>query len=487
MKKNTRIITTTALVLGDKPVRPVPSLLSRLKRQPSRNHRVTGAALLGNSLHTLQSHRMRSLLNIVGITIGIAAVIAVVCLVMGVNGTVNLYFTRLGADSITIVPSAISSTYGVRPASGSGQTLTLADSEAIATQVPGVVAASPILNTSAQVISEGQNWYTPIQGVYPDYQTIAQWQLDEGSWINDQQEQMGAPVAVLGQTVATQLFGSLSPINQTIRVRNQLFRVIGTLQPRGFQGTIDSDNIIFVPFSAAIERLKPSSHVDQIQAEVDSHDDIVQDQIQIISLLRTRHHLIGDDPVIQALEQQQGSFAQSFSWLQGKNPTAYAASSSDSTGTASFNQDDFQVLNNSLLVQTAQQDANILEVLLIGIATITLTVGGIGIMNIMLISVGERTAEIGLCMAIGARQCDIRTQFLLETLVLSLIGGGMGLLLGLMGGFGLTNSFGFPFILSLLPIVAAIAISALVGIVFGLYPAMRASRLDPIVALRAAF
>ena len=213
----------------------------------------------------------------------------------------------------------------------------------------------------------------------------------------------------------------------------------------------------------------------------------MQDQIQIISLLRTRHHLIGDDPVIQALEQQQGSFAQSFSWLQGKNPTAYAASSSDSTGTASFNQDDFQVLNNSLLVQTAQQDANILEVLLIGIATITLTVGGIGIMNIMLISVGERTAEIGLCMAIGARQCDIRTQFLLETLILSLIGGGMGLLLGLLGGFGLTNSFGFPFILSLLPIVAAIAISALVGIVFGLYPAMRASRLDPIVALRAAF
>ena len=159
----------------------------------------------------------------------------------------------------------------------------------------------------------------------------------------------------------------------------------------------------------------------------------------------------------------------------------------NTTGTASLNQDDFQVLNNSLLVQTAQQDANILEVLLIGIATITLSVGGIGIMNIMLISVGERTGEIGLCMAIGARQRDIRTQFLLETLTLSLIGGGMGLLLGLLGGFGLTNGFGFPFILSPLPIVVAIVISALVGIVFGLYPAVQASRLDPIVALRAAF
>jgi putative ABC transport system permease protein len=452
------------------------------------HHRpVTGVALLGNSLHTLQSHRVRSLLNIVGITIGIAAVIAVVCLVMGVNETVHLYFTRLGADSITIVPDAVSNTYGVHTAIGSGHTLTLADSQAVATQVPGIVATSPILNTSAQVVAGGQNWYSPIQGVYPDYQTIAQWQLDEGSWINDQQEQSGAPVAVLGQTVATQLFGSSSPIDQMIRVRNQVFRVIGTLQARGFQGTTDSDNIIFVPYSAAIERLKPSSYVDQIQAEVDTPDNIVQDQIEIISLLRTRHHLTGDDPVIQSLQQQQGSFAQSLSWLQGKGQTAYATTSTDSTSTASMNQDNFQVLNNSLLVQTAQQDANILEVLLIGIAAITLSVGGIGIMNIMLISVGERTAEIGLCMAIGARQRDIRTQFLLETLILSLIGGGMGLLLGLVGGLGLTNSFGFPFMLSLLPIVAAIGISALVGIVFGLYPAMRASRLDPIVALRAAF
>jgi len=429
---------------------------------------------------------MRSLLNIVGITIGIAAVISVVCLTLGVNETVNLYFTRLGANSITIIPSAVSSSYGVRSAAGSGQSLTIADSQAIATQVPEIVATSPILNTSAQVVSDGQNWYTPIQGVYPDYQTIAQWRLDKGSWINDEQEQTGMPVAVLGQTVATHLFGSFSPINRTIRIRSQLFRVIGTLQPRGFQGSNDNDNIIFVPFKAALDRLKPSSHVDQIQVEVDTPDDIVQAQIDIISLLRTRHHLVGEDPVIQELEQQQESFAQSLSWLQGKNPTAYAATSAGSNSMSSFNQDNFQVINNSLLIQTAQQDANILEVLLIAIATITLTVGGIGIMNIMLISVGERTAEIGLCMALGARQRDIRTQFLLETLILSMIGGGMGLMLGLLGGFGLTSSFGFPFILSPVPMVVAIAISAIVGIVFGLYPALRASRLDPIVALRAS-
>jgi ABC-type lipoprotein release transport system permease subunit len=149
----------------------------------------------------------------------------------------------------------------------------------------------------------------------------------------------------------------------------------------------------------------------------------VQAQIDIITLLRSRHHLTGDDPAIEALEQQQESFAQSLSWLQGKNPKAYAATSAGVSGTALLNQDDFQVLNNSLLIQTAQQDADILAMLLIGIATITLSVGGIGIMNIMLISVGERTAEIGLCMALGARQRDIRTQFLLETLILSLIGG----------------------------------------------------------------
>ena len=325
MKNNMRIITTNALVLEDQPVRPVSSLLSRLKWQPSRSHGVTWAALLGNSLHTLQTHRTRSLLNILGIMIGIAAVISVVCLTQGVNQTVNLYFTRLGANSITILPSAVSSSYGVHPAAGSGQTLTLADSQAIATQVPELAATSPILNTSAQVVFEGQNWYAPIQGVYPDYQTIAQWQLAQGSWVNIQQEQAGAPVAVIGQTVATHLFGSLSPINQMIRVRNQLFRVIGTLQPKGFQGSTDSDNIIFVPFSAAIERLKPTSHVDQIQVAVDRPNDLVQAQIEIISLLRFRHGLMGDDPVIQALQSQQDTFAQSLSWVQGKSPTAYAA------------------------------------------------------------------------------------------------------------------------------------------------------------------
>ena len=486
MKKNTRIITTNALVLGSQPIRPASSILSRLKRRPSRGGRLTRAALLSDSLHTLHSHRLRSLLNILGIMIGVAAVIAVVCLTQGVNEAVNLYFTRLGTTSITIIPTAVSPTYGVRPPAGSGQTLTLSDSQAIATQVPDILATSPILNTSAQVIYAGQNWNSPIQGVYPNFPSIAQWQLDEGTWFNDQQEQMSTPVAVLGQTVADQLFGATNPIGQMIRIRRQLFRVIGVLQPKGYAGASDSDNIIFVPFSAAEVRLKPSSHLDQIQVEVDSPSSILQAQINIISLLRMRHHLTGADPVLQTLQQQQGSFSQGFSWLQTGNTAAVAASSASSPARSSSDLDDFQVLNDSLLIETAQQDASILEVLLISIATISLTVGGIGIMNIMLISVTERTAEIGLRMAIGARQVDIRQQFLLEALILCMIGGGIGLLLGLFGGLGLTGSFGFPFILSPIPMVVAFGVSAMVGVVFGLYPAVRASRLEPIVALRAS-
>lgn len=292
-------------------------------------------------------------------------------------------------------------------------------------------------------------------------------------------------MAVLGQTVAERLFGAPSvttdPVGQTIRIRNQLFRVIGVLQAKGYEGASDTDNIIFVPFSAAEVRLKPSSHVDQIQVEVDTPDNIVQAQIDIITLLRLRHHLTGEDPVVQALEQQQGAFSQSFSWLQGKNNVATG------NGTSQADLDDFQVLSNSLLIQTAQQDATMLEVLLVSIAAISLSVGGIGTMNIMLVSVTERTAEIGVCMAVGARQRDIGQQFLLEALILCMIGGAMGLILGLLGGMGLASSFGFPFIFSPIPMVVAFGVSASVGVVFGLYPAVRASRLEPMVALRAAF
>lgn len=478
-------LTTRALVPLSQQAPPSPPRPPARQWQLARRGHMTGVALLSNSFHTLQSHRLRSLLTIFGITIGIAAVIAVVCLTQGVNEAVDLYFTRLGTNSITIIPTAVLPTNGVLPPAGSGQTLTLADSQAIAEQIPHIVAMSPVLNTSAQVIYSDQNWQSPIQGVYPNFQSIAQWQLDEGSWFSDQQEQVGAPVAVLGQTVAERLFGAPSvttdPVGQTIRIRNQLFRVIGVLQAKGYEGASDTDNIIFVPFSAAEVRLKPSSHVDQIQVEVDTPDNIVQAQIDIITLLRLRHHLTGEDPVVQALEQQQGAFSQSFSWLQGKNNVATG------NGTSQADLDDFQVLSNSLLIQTAQQDATMLEVLLVSIAAISLSVGGIGTMNIMLVSVTERTAEIGVCMAVGARQRDIGQQFLLEALILCMIGGAMGLILGLLGGMGLASSFGFPFIFSPIPMVVAFGVSASVGVVFGLYPAVRASRLEPMVALRAAF
>jgi putative ABC transport system permease protein len=422
-------------------------------------------------------------LTIIAMSIGVAAVIAVVSLTQGVNMQVSQYLARLGTNTITIIPQTVPTS--VRSGTtGSAYPLTLTDAQAIATQIPEIVDSTPVLNTSARVIYQDQNWSTTIQGVYPNFQTIENWQLAEGDWFSAQDEQLGEPVAVIGQTVAMTLFSSLAtatdPIGQMIRVNHQVFRIVGVLSPKGAQGASDADNIIFVPFSTAHIRLKPSFSLDQIQIQVGSIDDIAQAQIDIITLLRSRHHLNGEDPVLQALEQQQGSFLQSFFLSQ---PTNNTLSSLETMSLA--DPDNFQVLNESLLIQTAQQDTRVLGILLVSIAAISLLVGGIGIMNIMLVSISERFHEIGICMAVGARQRDIRNQFLLESVIFSAISGVIGLLVGLTCAFLLTKVLGFPFLLNPLPVVLAIAVSAAVGIIFGLYPAIYASRLDPIVTLRS--
>lgn len=487
-----------------------------------RKHHMTGDAILNSALEALQANRLRSFLTILGVIIGVSAVIAVVTLAQGVSLSVSQRFANLGTTVITISPGA-ASTEGAFNASGSAQTLTLADAQAL-TQVDHVINVSPLLTTSGQAIYGNQNWNTTIHGVYPNYQTIQNWQIAEGSWFSDEDEQTSAPVAVLGQTVMQSLFSTTStdPIGQTVRINNQLFRVVGTLQAKGSQGPSNADDVIFVPFSAANERLKPSPiYVDQIQLQVDDVNNIAQVQQDITTLLRARHHLRGPAP---SSGQQNGSSpaggnpaiglggnpGRGFGAGSGNpgrgfgggggNPQRGSGGSGNPNGgqqnsaatipgnntpsNGVSDPNDFQIFNGNQLVQTAQQSTTELTILLIGIAAISLTVGGIGIMNIMLVSVSERTREIGIRMAIGARQKDVRNQFLLEALMLSLIGGAIGILIGFLVGLALTHGFGFPFVFSPIAVALAFGVSAVVGISFGFYPAAHAAKLDPIIALR---
>ncbi len=460
-------------------------------------------AILSSALEALQANRMRSFLTMLGVIIGVSAVIAVVSLTQGVNQSVSQRFSSLGTNVITISPGA-ASTNGARGGAGTEQTLTMSDAQAVA-QLDHVVAMTPILTTSGQVVYGSQNWNTGIRGVYPNYQTIQSWQIAEGSWFSNGDEQVSAPVAVLGQTVVQNLFSSTGtdPIGETVLINNQAFHVVGTLQAKGSQGFANVDDVIFVPFGAVNERLKPSPvYVDQIQVQVDDVNNVAQVQQNITTLLRTRHHLRGSAPsstgqqfgggnVLGGLGgggnggRGGGNGGRGGGNTNGGQQTGGSTTPGSNSSLRGVPQaNNFQVFSGNQLVQTAQQNTAELAILLIGIAAVSLSVGGIGIMNIMLVSVAECTREIGVRMAIGARQRDIRNQFLLEALMLSVIGGIIGIVVGLLGGFGLTTSLGFPFVFSIIAVVLAFGVSAVVGISFGLYPAVRAAKLDPIVALR---
>jgi len=465
-----------------------------------------------SALEALGANRVRSLLTMLGVIIGVSAVIAVVTLTQGVNQSESQRFAALGTNVLTISPGAASSN-GAFSAAGTSQTLTQGDADALV-QVPHVINVSPVLSVSDQLVYGDQNWNTRVSGVYPAYQAIENWQIAQGAWFTEQDEQMASPVIVLGQTVAQNLFptGLVNPIGQTIRVGDQLFKVVGVLQPKGTQGLGNADDVAFVPFSAADERLNPQTYVSQIVVQVDSVNNVSTVEQAIITVLRQRHHLPGPDPSQDSSTSPRSTFpgaggpvvvgggagrggfgggAGRGGFGRGAGGFGRGAGGSGASSAAraarlaaSDPPNDFQVFNGNQLVQSAQQSSIELTILLIGIATISLAVGGIGIMNIMLVSVTERTREIGIRMALGARRRDIRNQFLLEALLLSLVGGVIGIVLGLGGGLALTLGFGLPFVASPVPALVAFTVSAAVGIVFGLYPAARAARMDPIVALR---
>ena len=511
------------------PAKPPPILsLLELQHRGEKKGGITGGATFDSALDALVSNRMRSSLTMLGVIIGVAAVIAVVTLTQGVSQSVNASFAGLGTNVLTISPGTTAGT-GVRSAAGSSQTLTRADADALA-QLQYVVNATPIINANEQIVYLNNNWNTGVRGVYPSYQIIQNWQLAEGSWFSDQDESLGQTVAVIGATTATSIFpDGTDPIGKTIRAGTAAFRVVGVLQAKGSQGAQNSDDVIFVPFSAAFSHLNSSNYVSQIQLQIDSTDDLTAATQEVTTLLRSRHKLPGPDPAAASTGTTQrssslfgtgggagagagrtggggtggGNFAGGGGTGAGGTGgagrtgggtgaggagTGAGGASSSSTGSRSnrivSKPNDFQILNVESIIQSAQQSSSLLTLLLIGIATISLAIGGIGIMNIMLVSVTERTREIGLRMAIGARRQDVRNQFLVEAIMLSATGGIIGIIIGIIGGLALTLGFRLPFVLSPVPILIAFGVSSAVGILFGYYPAAIASKLDPITALR---
>ena len=394
------------------------------------------------AFEAIWSNRLRSLLTALGIFIGVAAVIAALTLTQGVSANINNQLSSLGTNVITISNGSGSSNRG--PFSTTTNTLSLTPQDITAvTKVTHVTAISGIISSAEQTVYTNQNWNTRIQGVGTDFVTIQNWQIAEGAWFTAADDQGAHTVVVLGQTVAQNLFSASGddPIGKTVRIRDQLYKVIGVLQAKGGGGS--ADDVVFTPLNTALDRIKNTSYVDSIQAQVDDSANIDQVQQDMTAILQRRHHIIASAP------------------------------------------NDFNLSNSNQLLQTANQFTSLLTILLVGIASISLTVGGVGIMNIMIVSVTERTREIGIRMSLGAARADIRNQFLIEALALSLVGGIIGMIIGFSIGYAVTNLVGIPFVVTTTALILPFGISSLIGVVFGLYPAVRASRLDPIDALRS--
>ncbi len=398
------------------------------------------------AVRALLRNTLRSVLTMLGVVIGVGAVIAMTSIGAGAKARVAETFEKMGSNML-VVRSGASQPGGVRSAAGTDPTLTWDDMDAIAAEVPNIRYVAPVLGTAAQVMADGQNWATSIQGTTPDYFTIRNWSSVRGNLFSTLDVDRGAKVAVLGQTVVENLFGPYAdPVGEIIRVNNMPFEIIGIAAEKGPSpfGS-DYDDIVFVPvttFRAKLEGGLAQFIGGSIFLGIVSQDRAAEVQADVEELLRTRHRIRPRMP------------------------------------------DDFSVRNLSDIAVAQQEGARTMTLLLAGIALVSLLVGGIGIMNIMLVSVTERTREIGLRMAVGAKPRSILMQFMVEAITLSLIGGLLGIGSGLSAASYLVTRFGWPMLIQPYVIVVAMVFSAMVGIGFGLYPAFKASRLDPIQALR---
>lgn len=394
------------------------------------------------ALRALRRNKLRSFLTMLGIIIGVGAVIAMVAIGEGAKKRVQEQIAGLGTNLLVVLPGTMT-LGGARTGSGGVQTLVGTDARAIMQEIPVVSQASPSLRQVLQVIAADQNWSTVVQGVAPEFQQIRNWQVEQGRFLSEADVDSTAKVALIGRTVAYNLFGSESPIDAIIRVKKIPFRIIGVLGPKGQTGMgTDQDDVVMIPYSTMQKRIMGITYVQQIVVSAVSADKTQEATEQISALLRQRHRI------------QPGR------------------------------DDDFNVRNLSDIAEAASNSATVMAILLGSIASVSLLVGGIGIMNIMLVSVTERTREIGIRMAVGARSRDIMLQFLVEAVVMAASGGIIGILLGVGSSLLLKRLVQLPMLIRPDIVAVAFLFSGAVGIFFGFYPAKKAANLDPIDALR---
>jgi putative ABC transport system permease protein len=394
------------------------------------------------ALRALARNKLRSFLTMLGIIIGVGAVIAMVAIGEGAKATIRSQIASLGTNVLIILPGTTTQG-GVRAGFGSVNTLTDGDAKAIREEIRSISFVSPVLRRGEQVVAGNLNWGTFVQGVAPEFQQIREWQVAEGRFLHDGDVENDAKVAVLGETVVRNLFGNDDPLESVIRIRNIPFRVVGVLAAKGqsSQGA-DQDDIVMIPYTSMQKRLMRITNVQTIIASAVTADRVQEAQEQITLLLRQRHRIQPD------------------------------------------REDDFSIRNLSDIAEAASSSARVMAILLGAVASISLLVGGIGIMNIMLVSVTERTREIGIRMAVGARSRDIMLQFLVEAVVMAATGGCIGILLGIGSSEVLKFWAQWPTLVSPTIVAIAFLFSGAVGVFFGFYPAQKAANLDPIDALR---
>jgi putative ABC transport system permease protein len=394
------------------------------------------------ALRALRRNALRTLLTMLGVIIGVAAVICTIAIGEGASSKINDAISSIGSNLIWIEAGGVN-VGGVRTGAGGTRTLTVADLLAIRTQVPLVTNVSPQVDTRVQMIYGNQNWSTSVRGVTPEYLALKNWRIVRGGMFGEQEIERATPVCVLGDSVATILFGDADPIGEAIRVRDIPCRVVGVLGVKGQSATgQDQDDTFLMPYTTVMKKIKGQFWLDDIMMSATSAANIPSAEAQVSDLLRVRHRIRpgGDD--------------------------------------------DFKIRRPTEIAEAVAASARVMKVLLASVASVSLLVGGVGIMNIMLVSVTERTREIGLRMAVGARARDVLRQFLLEAVILALAGGAAGLALGYGGSEVISNWLQWPTRISSGAVVLAFGFASAIGLFFGYYPARRAARLDPIDALR---